>query len=94
MKRKIIWMIALNIILILANPAASPALAQDGTPPPVIAEGQTAVSLPWFVPVILVIALVVGVTLLNQRIAAATKKPFNPSSCVPLMDDEPGEKKK
>lgn len=94
MKLKALWAGILNILLILANPAASLALAQDGTPPPVIVEGQTAVSLPWFVPVILAIALVIGVTLLNQRIAAATKKPFNPSSCVPLMDDEPGEKKK
>ena len=84
----LIWLIVFALLVSFV----SPVLAQANNPTTSV-EVQKGNSIPWFVPVLLFIAVAVGATLINNRIARETKKRFNPSSCVPLVEENSSTKK-
>jgi len=66
---------------------AQPALAQSPTPYPAGAS-QPAFTLPWYVGVIILVAVVAGVTWFKERLQAKSKKPvITTNCCVPLVED-------
>ncbi len=79
--------------LILVGLILSPArlvAAQSGAPTPEVfkTEMQTTAGLPWYVGVLLLLAVFVGLTIYKNRYQAARKKPvLNASCCAPIIED-------
>ena len=88
MLRKILRVSLSAAVLFLANPMVSPALAQDGAPTPDFVELQQTASLPWYVAVILFIAVAIALTVFKTRMAASRKKPIvSVNCCAPLIEE-------
>lgn len=88
MWHKFLWISIIAIGLTLANTTIQPVLAQDGPPTSVVIESPKTTTLPWYAGVIFFVGVAVGVTILKERIAVATKKPHSSSSCcLPLVED-------
>lgn len=89
MLKKSTWVILLVVIFTLAILQVTSVQAQDGTPTPVIVNNQSRISLPWFVPVLFFVIIVIGVTFFKQWLTKGTKKEFTGGSCcAPLVDED------
>lgn len=77
------------LALSLLTPLAQAVQAQNGTPPLPAAEMQPTAALPWFVPVLFFVLILVGGTFFKQWVAKGTKKKFTGGSCcAPLVDED------
>lgn len=66
------------------------ALAQSGNPTPAVAgaQAQQTTGLPWYVGVLILLAVFVGVTVFKNRYQATQKKPvLNTACCVPIIEE-------
>jgi len=89
MLKKSNWAILLVVIFALVFFQASLVHAQDGTPTVANGNNQTNISLPWFVPVLFFVSILIGGTLFKQWVTKGTKKEFTGGSCcAPLVDED------
>lgn len=83
MKKYLRWTLLVVLIALLLSPAANPVLAQSGTPDDSVAsiQLQETASLPWFVAVLIFIAVAVGLTVFRNRYQATQKKTIIYTTC-------------
>jgi len=85
MDRKLVLAV---IFIISLLGVIQPVQAQSPTPNSTAAAVQSTAGLPWYVGAIILILVIVGVTLFNERLQKASKKPvISTHCCLPLVED-------
>lgn len=90
MRKELRWILLIGIVGVLAVSSITPVLAQGGNPTAEVAKVaiQQRSGLPWYVGVLLLVAIFAGVTIYKNRYQASRKKPvLNAACCAPIIED-------
>lgn len=90
MRRIYRWILWMAVLAAFALSPASRVAAQSGEPTPevVVLHMQESASLPWYVGILLLLAIFVGLTIYKNRYQAARKKKvLNAACCAPIVED-------
>lgn len=88
--RRISGLILFLLVVTLLAVSTGGVLAQSGNPTPAVAGAQTqqTTGLPWYVGVLILLAIFGGVTVFKNKYQATRKKPvLNAACCAPIIEE-------
>lgn len=85
------WILFVTLLALLLLPAAGVSLAQSGSPTAQTFKAdlpQGNAGVPWYVGVLLLVAIFTGLTIYKNRYQATRKKTvLNAACCAPIIED-------